>query len=301
MSTLRPLLGVPIVLFLAACSGGATGSPGPSASPAASGSGSPSPSPADLGIEHPTGPTDVILRMESGGGFAPIGAAATQAPSFTLYGDGTLIARDDTAPWADPGPDGLIRLVPFYQTRLVETDVQGLLQFALGEGGLGLARPTYESGGIADAPSTFFTLRAGGLEKSVVVNALGFDAPESPDAAIRKAFAALADRLNSIAAQLPANAAPYQAERWRGTLMEAGMGGATAPIAWPWPDVSPTDFVVADSNGGGFPKRILTADEVEALGLGDLGGGVQDVSLLSPDSTSGYTLGLRPLFPDETS
>lgn len=239
--------------------------------------------------------------MESGGGFVAIGSLATQAPSFTLYGDGTVIARDDNAPWPDPAPDGLLRLNSFFVGTLSEQEMQDLLKFALGEGGLGVARPSYDAGGVADAPTTTFTVEAGGVEKTVAVNALGFESDGGPDAAIREAFASLAERLRSIAAELPAADRPYVPERWRGVLLEAGMGSAAAPIEWPWPALTAADFTEEDDGGAMFASRALSADEVAALGLGELGGGVQDIPLLGPDGQAGYTLGLRPLFPDEES
>lgn len=301
MSNLRRILPLPAVsalaLVIGACSGGGTIPPSASTEP----SGSPGPSPTTNGmvVDHATGTTDVVLRMETGGGFVPIGFAATQAPSFSLYGDGTLIARDDAAPWPDPGPDGLMTLVPFFKTQLSEADVQALLAYALGEGGLGIARAKYDAGGVADAPSTWFTVRAGGLDKTVDIYALGIDAQDGADAQARRAFAALADRLRAIAADMPATTEPYLAERWRGVLLEAGMGGASAPVAWPWPDLNPADFTQAEPGGVQFANRVLSAAEVAALGIGDPGGGVQNIALLAPDGQTGYTLALRPLLPDE--
>jgi hypothetical protein len=152
---------------------------------------------------------------------------------------------------------------------------------------------------VADAPSTFFTVRAGGLDKAVDVYALGIDTGNGPDAPARRAFVELADRLRAIAADLPASAQPYVAERWRGVLLEAGMGPSSAPSAWPWPDLTPADFAPADPAGAPFASRALSASEVEALGIGDAGGGVQNLALTGPDGQTVYTLALRPLLPDE--
>src|SRR5688572_19376076 len=56
-----------------------------------------SPSTAPPGvIDHPTGPTDIVLRMETGGGFVPFGYFITQAPTFVLYGDNRAIFRPST-------------------------------------------------------------------------------------------------------------------------------------------------------------------------------------------------------------
>jgi hypothetical protein len=82
-----------LLLATAACSPAApSGSPGPSAGPTTA------PTPTRVtGIEHPTGARDIVLRFEEGGGFVPIDFLATQAPSFTLYGDGTVVFRDTQA------------------------------------------------------------------------------------------------------------------------------------------------------------------------------------------------------------
>jgi hypothetical protein len=70
-------------------------------------------------IEHAPGPTDVLFRYDhdpdrddlvasdgNGGGFFQPG------PELTLYGDGTIIFRDETAP-ASPAKAGIVRASPF--------------------------------------------------------------------------------------------------------------------------------------------------------------------------------------------
>jgi hypothetical protein len=299
MSTLRPLLAVPIVLLVAACS--AAAAPSPSASPGGSPTVSPSPSPTDAGeaLEHPTGATDVILRMSQGGGFVPIGWAATEGPSFTLFGDGTVVTRDELAPFPDPGPSGLILAAPFFTATMPSDQVDGLLRFALTEGGLGTARARYENGMIADAPTTTFTVNAGGVEKTVEVYALGIAADGDPDAPIKAAFVGLMERLQAIATELPATGEVYQPDRWRGALIEAEAGQVQDPIDWPWPDIDPSDFVADDAIGRGFPSRVMSLEELEVLGLGDLAGGIQNIGLTAPDGGKLFQLAIRPLLADE--
>ena len=93
----RPAALAALVLVLAACSssGASSAPPAASGAPSSPPSGAPSASPDTVGaIEHKTGPTDVILRYDEGGGFVPPAWTAAQAPAFTLYGDGTLIFRN---------------------------------------------------------------------------------------------------------------------------------------------------------------------------------------------------------------
>ena len=78
-------------------------------------------------IDHPTGATDIVLRYEQGGGFVPIGFLFTQAPTFTLYGDGTVVfqARYEVPLTPGHAPP------PWRVGRLSEDGVQALLAFAL--------------------------------------------------------------------------------------------------------------------------------------------------------------------------
>ena len=71
--------------------------------------------------------------MESGGGFVPMEFLLTQAPQFTLYGDGTVIYKPTDTRASDPmGGQGML---PYQVGHLDEDGVQALLRFALGEGG----------------------------------------------------------------------------------------------------------------------------------------------------------------------
>ena len=167
MSTLsRSLLLVGLVALLAACSGTAssTADPGGSGSPAPGSSQAPE-EPATGEIEHATGSGDVILRLDQGGGMMIRGGDATHVPPFTLYGDGTVVFRN-----------------------LLVEQIQELLEFALTEGGLGAAKLQYDNPLVADAGTSIFTIRAGGLDKTVNVYALGFEDAGVPDLPARAQF-----------------------------------------------------------------------------------------------------------------
>src|SRR6185503_8397809 len=82
----RALLLVGLVALLAGCSGAASSTANPGTSPSAEEPGSTdSPKPATGPIEHATGATDVILRLDEGGGLMIRGGGATLVPPFTLY------------------------------------------------------------------------------------------------------------------------------------------------------------------------------------------------------------------------
>ena len=300
LNLLRTLTITAIALLVAACSAG--GAPVSPTSPGG-GSGSPAETPAespDFGsIDHPTGPTDVVLRYEEGGGFVMPAFLATQAPIFTLYGDGTIVFRNQMA--APPEPIGSVfPMPPFRTARLTEDQVQTLLASALGEFGLGVARPEYPNDQVADAGTAVFTVNAGGLSKTVSVYALGLDMEGMPDAAARAGFARLAEHLQTIDSGGVFETTAYEPAAFRGILLE-GQPGVPDAVAWPWPDITPADFVSnADPNAFQLPARVMTPAEVEVLGIEPFAGGFQGMTLVGPDDGKVYSFSLRPLLPDET-
>ncbi|MEO7665328.1 MAG: hypothetical protein ABIV26_09395, partial [Candidatus Limnocylindrales bacterium] len=262
------------------------GSPSPTSEPSAS--------PAVGAIDHETGATDVVLRFEEGGGFVPMGFFATEAPIFTLYGDGTVIFKDGFAA-PPPADDGLIRVAPFQTVKLTEDQVQSLLQYAIAGGGLGVARRDYQSGG-ADLPTATFTVMAAGTKKTVSVMALGMDRTEGPDAQVLKALAGLGDKLRSFGPEVDGEAA-WTPDRWRGVLTE-DMGG-NPPRPWPWADVAPAEWVQHQEPGApGFPVRQMSTSEIDLLNLTGIDGGFSGMTLTGPDGKQ-YFFALRPLLPDE--
>jgi len=288
-----PLL-VCLTLLVAACAASA----GPSSSPAGSASAPPSAVPTITGIDHATGATEVVLRMEEGGGFIRPEFLLTQGPIFTLYGDGTVIFRDNRATPPQTN-DGIGHALPYRTARLTEQQVQAFLDQAINSGALGIARANYNSGSVADIPATTFTLKAGGLNKTVSVVALGMDVKPGPDALTLTALAKLADRLRQFDQGGTFATEIYKPSRYRGTLWDSGVANDAGTKAWPWPNLKPADFTApADPNALTFPRRTLTADEVAQLGIIDFEGGLQQVSLKGPDGKV-YSFALRPLLPDE--
>ncbi|MDO8484939.1 MAG: hypothetical protein Q7S35_08330 [Candidatus Limnocylindrales bacterium] len=284
-----------LIVVLAACGG-----TGASVAPTASGTptDAPNESPDFGAIEHPTGPTDVVLRFEEGGGFVMPAFLATQAPIFTLYGDGTIIFRN---PALDPlEPIGSVYpMRPFRTARLTEEQIQEVLASALGEGGLGVARPDYPNDQISDASTAVFTIDAGGLKKTVSIYALGLELEGMPDGPVRAAFAKLASQLGNIDDSGAFATAEYAPELYRGVLL-VSQPGAPDARPWPWTEIAPADFVSnADPNAFQLPARVMSVEEVEALGIDPLQGGFQGLTLIGPNDGKVYSFSLRPLLPDE--
>ena len=280
-----------------------TGGPASASPSATAGGDAASPSAPTAGdIEHRTAATDVVLRFEYGGGFVPIEYLASEAPGFTLFGNGVVVFQRTATVFPEPDGNGVLRAIPWRTASLDEGQIQDLLAFALGQGGLGTARLSYPSTGVADAGDTIFTIHAGGVDKSVTINALGIDTQAGPDTAARAAFERLATRLRDFDQGGSIGSDVYRPDRYRGilTVRDAAAKGV---IAWPWPAVKPTDFVPGANDGSGgplVPHRAMSADEVAALKLTGIEGGVQGLTLRGPDGKT-YAFSLRPLLIDEAS
>jgi hypothetical protein len=299
--TRHALLPALAVLVVACSSGGASPSTGASASPPLSTpAASASPSTVPVGaIDHATGATDVLLRYDEGGGFVMPGFFATQTPIFTLYGDGTVIFRNPTKE-PPPAIGSVTPMNPLRTARLSEDQIQGVLQEALGQGGLGIARESYEDMMVADAGTAVFTVDAGGVAKTVSVYALGLDVPGMQDAIARANFKKLADHLADFDAGGTVTTDVYSPAEYRAVLMDgAGQAGAKA---WPWTTIKPADFTFpADPNAFQLATKSVTVVDVDALGLGPVQGGFQGMVLTGPSDGKVWALSLRPLLPDEAA
>lgn len=293
---------VPVLALVIACSSAgapsATPTAVPSGSPSTPPSAAPSGSPLSGAIDHKTGSTDVLLRYEEGGGFVMPAFLASQAPHFTLYGDGTVIFRNPMLEL--PVAEGSVGMFnPMRTTKLTEEQIQEILLLALGEGGLAVARPNYENNMVADASTAIFTIDAGGVEKTVSVYALGMETQAGADAAARAAFQKLAQRLTDFDQGGAFETAVYEPQAYRAVLMEAPGVQAPDVRAWPWPDLKVTDFKPsADPNGLHLPQRTMTPADIEKLDVKNFQGGFQGLVLKGPDGKL-YTLSVRPLLPDD--
>ena len=241
----------------------------------------------------------MILRYEEGGGFVMPAFTATSAPIFTLYGDGTIIFRNTSR---DPLPavGSVMPFHPFRTAKMNEEQVQALLEYALGQGGLGAARPNYPNDSITDVSTAVFTLDAGGFAKTVSIYALGFETDQMPELLARRTFVRLRNRLLDIDAGGAIKTAVYAPDRYRAILLE-GQPGAPDQQTWLWADVKPSDFV-ADGAPNAFqlPARVMTVADVQRLGIEPYQGGFVGLPLAGPGDGKFYSLSLRPLLPDDT-
>jgi hypothetical protein len=283
-------------VLLVALGTAACGSTGATSSP----SSAPTASPTPQGIAHPTGPDEIVLRFDESGGFVPVEFLAAHVPTFTLYGDGRVVFVAAAVPTEQP-PNAPGLGQPIRTATLSEEQIQGLLEFALAEGGLANARAEYQNPLVADAPTAVFEINADGDSKTVSIMALGLDAEPGPDSAIKAAFVKLRERLANFDQGGTLASEPYVAKAYRGVLLEAAGVVGVQVHAWPWPHLTPADFKLpADQNVLQQRKRVLEPDEAAELGIDGFTDGIQaGVFFRGPDTTL-YSFVLRPLLPDET-
>lgn len=113
------------------------------------------------------GPGTLLLQIDTGGGFVPMGYDFRSVPDLTVYADGRVIVHGPQIEiWPPPA-------LPNLQVeQLSDAELEALITAAMDAGLLGEI-PDYGQPAIADAPSTFVTLVFDGREYVHVANALG--------------------------------------------------------------------------------------------------------------------------------
>jgi hypothetical protein len=275
--------------LVGACSsGGSTAATGATGAPAEQGDGATT-RPADF-IDHPTGPTDVVLRVGEEGGFVMIEYAMARVPSFTLYGDGRVLIATPTSDKLAPGATGPTQTLR--EARLTEDQVQAVLRGAIVDGQLGVAKEAFPVH-VMDVPTTVIELHAGGVDKEVRVAGLGMDVPPGPDAAVLTALAQLVDRLMKIP-----TTDDYAATASVAVLAETEAAPGATPAPWPWPDLKPADFAKPPPDDPfGYTTHVLSATEADAIAVTP-GGSGGPFTFAGPDGKT-YAVVVRPALPEE--
>lgn len=255
------------------------------------------------GISYVPDASQVVLRIELGGGFVPIEWNLTNLPLFSLFGDGLLVT---------PGPQ--IQIYPgpalpaLTQRRLTPDAIQRLLQAAI-DAGLDANRDYTDLGsvGIADAPTTTFTLTVDGqtyTTRAYALSELGAkpDEMSAEEYQAREdllAFQAEATDLSWLPAGSVSDEGSYRPEALRvfvasyrpdQTLTEP-------PMAWPL-DPGLASFGEAVRNGPEDMRcGVVSGSEAQTL-LAQ----AEKANQLTPWTSEGARFGLlfRPLLPDES-
>ncbi|MEO8475683.1 MAG: hypothetical protein ABI572_01375 [Actinomycetota bacterium] len=255
-------------------------------------------------IAHPTGASELVLRVATGGGFTAPEYQLRLVPEFSLYGDGTLIA-----PGAQieiyPGP-----ALPSLQGQSVsEEGMQAILQAAI-DAGVETRHDMIDMGStmVADAPTTTFTISADGTTNSFGVYALGMFDGERPQGMSKEEYDARAElstfvqEIGSLQSWLPSGSL--------GTATDQASTGARVyvgdvrrdeqlsqpKIAWPL-DAALASF--GEPGGAGYRCGVVTGPDWTDT-LGPLAATANELTPWASDGER-YGLVFRPLLPDESS
>ena len=291
-----------IALVVAAGCGGAD----PTAS-GTSASATSTPAPA-AGISHPTGAADVVVRISTGGGFVPVEVNLAGLPTYTLYGDGTVIRTAAAPAGAATSLAGAIAPQPLETGHLDEAAVQQLLGQAKGAGLLAPGAIDYGdmgSVGVADMPTTTVTLTTDGGTVDRAAYALGGGAVpggHNLSAAQQSARAALSGFV-ALTEGSPADAKPYVPERlavFVAPRLEQPDGATDAePAELPLAaDLAALTKAGANS-AAGFGCTVVEGNAVPKL-LAATANPSPSGLWRAPGGHEAYRVVVRPLLPDET-
>jgi hypothetical protein len=245
-------------------------------------------------IAHPTGPRQVVIRASTGGGFVALQSILGAVPSFTLYGDGTIVIPG-AVPQISPGP----AIRPLLRRHIGERQVQALLRAAVRAGLLAAGRIDYGnlgSIGISDAPTTTLVLHAAGRKVTREAYALGIAGRTTP--VQTRARSALAHFIATLPQGLAG--ARYVPQALVVYVMPSTQGKpGSGSITWPLS----SDLATAGtpiSSGSGY--RCITVGGANARTLlATLRKANDQSSWKASGSTARYALIARPLLPDEQS
>jgi hypothetical protein len=120
-------------------------------------------------VTHPTGRADVVLRIETGGGFVPVEYNLTQLPGLTIYGDGTVLV---TGPMIEIYPQPA--MPNLQKATISQGDIDKILAAAK-KAGLFANGVDYGQPSITDVGTTTITINADGQTYTSNIYALGME------------------------------------------------------------------------------------------------------------------------------
>lgn len=283
-----------LILLATACADAASNTGGGGSSPPGS------PTPGD--IAHATGASALILRVGWEGGFVPAATTFAALPSFSLYGDGTLI---------QPGAQIEIYpqpALPAIDARTVdEAGVQAILDAAI-RAGLEDGRSYTDLGstGLADAPTTVFTFSADGVMHTIEMYALSELPRRTPQMSerefeARRLLQALVTRLGSLDDWLPADALgvvePYTGDGARLLVDTYRPDDQLSEPRSIWPLSTPLTSFGGPTGVGKARCGVVTGGDWTERLLPE----VERANQLTPwtDHGARASITVRPLLPDE--
>jgi hypothetical protein len=249
----------------------------------------------DATIDHARGRGDLLLRVADEGGFV------RAIPSFSLYGDGTVIA---------PGAQIAIYPPPalpaVFARSASEEGIQALLRRAVDAGLTGPDRDLVDTGdvGIADASTTVFTLATQGQTTTFRIYALGmedtFPGLEPAQASLRRDLASLAADLGDLG-WLPSGSIGKE-QSWEGAAGQLLIGPERRDpdlpqhaVRWPLPS---TLAVLGEPVAWAEDTRCAVIGGEDWRAVRALAEGANELTPWRSDGQR-FWLALRPLLPDE--
>ena len=248
-------------------------------------------------IVHPKAARAVVLRVSSGGGFVTPQTNLRALPSFTLYGDGTIIVPGAIIQ-IYPGP----AVYPLVRSRLDERGVQALLKRAQRSGLLAPNAIDYGgmgAVGVSDMPTTTLLVNAAGRHVKRAAYALGASAQGGRlTPAQAKARRALAQFVAKLPHGLSGAVAPPHAL----AIYVAPFTGQAQPgaprIVWPL-ERSLATAGKPVSSGLAYRCMAVGGEDAKTLLAALRKANEQSRWTAGPGAKASYQLVARPLLPDE--
>ncbi|OFW61650.1 MAG: hypothetical protein A2133_04720 [Actinobacteria bacterium RBG_16_64_13] len=249
-------------------------------------------------VKHPSGKTELVFQVSTGGGFVPIEYNLTHVPEFSLYGDGTVIV---VGPMIEiyPGP-----AMPNLQaTEISEEAVQAILSAARE---VGLFNPTFDYGqpSVADAPTTTITINANGTTYQSGIYALGFESTpgnmtleqQQARAAVGGLLGKLTDLATFESGEIKWEPSEFSSLAVYSLGIDPGYTPDVEPnkLDWPLGDLSTLGNAAQPQ---GYRKAVITGKDLDTL-KPLLAQATQITIWASGDRE--YNLMFRPLLPNET-
>ncbi|MCX8033556.1 MAG: hypothetical protein N3B14_09300 [Thermoleophilia bacterium] len=252
-------------------------------------------------ISHPTDPTQLVMRISLSEGFVPVQVRLTRVPTFSLYGDGTVIVTGPIV-LIYPGP----ALPNLQAAQISEEIVQAILREAQ-RVGLFANDVDYGRPNITDLANTVIDINAGGSRYQSSIYALGMEEGASgltkeqqrARAAVDDFVAKLSD-LSAFTAEpivwspyeftaLRVYAAPFDPEAWADAEVQ--------PDLLDWPLNDPGVLGKPTDDPQGFREFALQGEDLAKL-RPLLSQATQITVWQWKDKQ--YNLYFRPLLPDES-
>lgn len=235
---------------------------------------------------------EVVLRVRSEGGFAPVELIYNPLPRYTLLGDGRLVF-EGPAPAVFPGP-----LIPSVQVaHLAEGNIARILELVAAAG---LPEVTDEvnneyTNRVADAPHTVVTYHdaAGQHRFSVYALGMGLDPPGDPRVA---ALQRLVEALDAVAASA-SGVEPLEVGALQIVVTDSfGAEKEAEAVVALWPLEAPVAELAEPVLG---ELRCITLEGAEARTAAAAFGDAHGLTFFD-DGAGIHRLVVRPIVPGET-